>query len=227
VDFAEAVAKAPPGWRHFSIGDVARLPSAVRVHELARVPPGQPDESIVRFLFWTFVYHLEPERWDELARHEPIHPAVVAALPRGVQTAIDVAAGSGRLTEQLVSRSRRTIAIEPSAGLRTMLTRRLPTVEAVAGWAESLPLGDGTADLTAACGALGPDPAMLAELRRVTRPGGLIALINPEEPEWFESNGWIRNTAPPIRAPDHPRWIDDFFGPPDPPRDLLMQTVDR
>ena len=56
MDFAEAVAKAPPGWRHFSIGDVARLPSAVRVHELARVPPGQPDESIVRFLFWTFVY---------------------------------------------------------------------------------------------------------------------------------------------------------------------------
>src|SRR6478736_881653 len=113
-----------------------------------RVAPGQPDESVVRFLFWTLVYHLEPEKWDDLARHEPIHPALVDALPRRVGVAIDVAAGSGRLTEHLVARSRRTIAIEPSAGLRAILTRRLPTVEAGAGWAESLPLGGSCSDLT-------------------------------------------------------------------------------
>jgi len=225
VDFAEAVAKAPPGWRHFSVSDIARLPPAIRAHEMARVPAGEPDDDVVRFLFWTLVYHLEPEKWDELARHEPIHPDLVAALPDHVELAIDVGAGSGRLTDHLAARSSRTVAVEPSAGLRALLLRRLPTVEAVAGWAENLPLGDGSSELTAACGALGPDPIVLAELWRVTRRGGVIALINPEQPEWFAENGWKRVTAPPLAAPQHPRWIDDFFGPLDPPHDLVLQVV--
>jgi len=225
VDFAEAVAKAPPGWRHFSVSDIARLPPAIRAHEMARVPAGEPDEDVVRFLFWTLVYHLEPEKWDELARHEPIHQDLVAALPDHVELAIDVGAGSGRLTDHLAARSSRTVAVEPSAGLRALLSRRLPTVEAVAGWAENLPLADGSSELTAACGALGPDPIVLAELWRVTRRGGVIALINPEQPEWFAENGWKRVTAPALAAPEHPRWIDDFFGPLDPPRELVLQVV--
>ncbi len=225
MDFAEAVANAPPGWRHFSIRDIGRLPPAVRAHEMARVPHGEPDDHVLRFLFWTLVYHLAPDKWDELARHEPIPPDLVAALPDHVELAIDVGAGSGRLTRHLAERSRRTVAVEPAAGLRALLTRRLPTVEAVAGWAESLPLADGSSDLTAACGALGPDPIVLAELRRVTRRGGLIALINPEQPEWFAANGWKRVTAPPLQVPEHPGWIDDFFGPPDPPRELVMRVA--
>ena len=225
MDFAEAVAKAPPGWRHFSVSDIARLPPAIRAHEMARVPAGEPDEDVVRFLFWTLVYHLEPEKWDELARHEPIHQDLVAALPDHVELAIDVGAGSGRLTDHLAARSSRTVAVEPSAGLRALLSRRLPTVEAVAGWAENLPLADGSSELTAACGALGPDPIVLAELWRVTRRGGVIALINPEQPEWFAENGWKRVTAPALAAPEHPRWIDDFFGPLDPPRELVLQVV--
>jgi len=226
VDFAQAVAKAPPGWRHFSISDVARLPPAVRVHELARVPPGESDESIVRFFFWTLVYHLEPEKWDGLARYEPIHQELIDALPERVAMAIDVGAGSGRLTQHLAPRSKRLVAVEPAAGLRAMLKRRLPDVEAVAGWAENLPVGDGLSDLTAASGAFGPDPVVLAEMRRVTGPGGVIALINPEQPEWFEANGWSRLTVPPLPVPDHPPWLDEFFGPLDPPRELLMQRAD-
>ena len=89
MDFEEAVEKAPPGWRHFRVEDIDRLPSAVRAHELARVPRGETEERIVRWLFWTFVYHLEPDRWDELARHEPIAAGLLDALPQQVHTAID------------------------------------------------------------------------------------------------------------------------------------------
>jgi len=226
VDYAEAVAKAPPGWRHFSVRDIARLPSAVRDHEMARVPAGEPDDNIVRSFFWTLVYHLEPEKWDELARYEPIHQELIDALPERVAMAIDVGAGSGRLTQHLAPRSKRLVAVEPAAGLRAMLKRRLPDVEAVAGWAENLPVGDGLSDLTAASGAFGPDPVVLAEMRRVTGPGGVIALINPEQPEWFEANGWSRLTVPPLPVPDHPPWLDEFFGPLDPPHELLMQRAD-
>ena len=79
MEYAEAVEQAPPGWRHFTIEDVARLPEAVRRHEMARIPDGEPGERIIRALFWTLVYHLEPEKWDQLARHEPIHPDLIHA----------------------------------------------------------------------------------------------------------------------------------------------------
>jgi len=151
MEYEEAVASAPAGWRHFGIEDVARLPEAVRAHEMARVPAGEPAERIVRALFWSLVYHLEPERWDELAHSEPIAPELVASLPGDVDVALDVGAGSGRLTQHLVARSRRVIAIEPSAGLGALLAQRLPQVEVLAAWAERLPLRHGCSQLTAAC----------------------------------------------------------------------------
>jgi len=226
VDYEEAVDTAPPGWRRFSVDDIARLPDAVREHEMARVPPGESGDRLVRGLFWTLVYHLEPEKWDELTKFEPIHPDLIARLPERVAVAVDVGAGSGRLTQHLVGRARRVIAVEPADGLRAMLARRLPEVTALAGWAESLPLEAGTSQLTTACGAFGPDPVVLAELRRVTARGGSIALISPERPDWFEEQGWRRVTAPPWPAPDHPPWLDEFFGPLDPPHELVMIKVE-
>src|SRR5437588_11859403 len=125
---------------------------------MARIPDGEPGERIIRALFWTLVYHLEPERWDELARYEPIHPAVIDALPLDGEMTLDVGAGSGRLTQHLVSRSREVVAVEPSRGLRAILSRRLPTVRVLDGWADALPLDEGSCHLTAACGALGSEP---------------------------------------------------------------------
>ena len=226
MDLAEAVDKAPPGWRHFTTDDIARLPASVRRHEMARVPPGETPDRVLKFLFWTLVYHLAPEMWDELASFEPIHPALLDALPARASTALDVGAGSGRLTQHLVARSRRVIAVEPSSGLLGALTRRLPEVRGVEGWAEALPIRGGTAELTTVCGAFGPDPAILSELKRVTAPGGLIVMVSPEQPEWFEANGWRRISAPAITPPPHPSRIDEFFGPLDPPHEMVILKVE-
>lgn len=221
MDFDEAADQAPPGWRHFAFEDIGRLPEAVRTHELARVPPGETQERVVRGLFWAFVYHLDADRWDELARHEPITPAVLDALPAHVESALDVGAGSGRLTSHLMARATRVVAVEPSNPLRALLQARHPAVTAVSAWAESLPFADGSFQLTAACGAFGPDPVVLAELRRVTADGGVIALISPEHPEWFEAHGWRRIVTAPTPPPDHPPWLDEFFGPLDPPHEMV------
>jgi SAM-dependent methyltransferase len=237
MDYQLAVESAPAGWREFGIEALTRLPPAVLRHELKSVPgperelldAGDPAaaERVRRAFFWTFVYHLQPERWDALAQVEPIHPEVIAALPSSSRRGLDIAAGSGRLTRHLVGRCEHVVAVEPSAGLRAMIKNRLPTVEVVTGWAEALPLDDGCSDLTAACGALGPEPDVVRELERVTAVGGLIALISPECPEWFEAHGWTRLTAGRIAPPDHQSWIDDFFGPPDPPRELLTKRVTK
>jgi SAM-dependent methyltransferase len=234
MDYSQAVETAPPGWRHFTIEDIERLPRTVREHEMARVPESerallsQHDESAIerarRAFFWTLVYHLEPDRWDALAEVEPIHPQILDALPSRVSRALDIGAGSGRLTRHLVARAGNVVAVEPSTGLRKLLVKRLPSVVAIAGWAEALPLGDNTSDLTAACGSFGPEPVVLDELRRVTAPGGVIALVSPECPEWFEAQRWRRVSVSPIPAPHHPGWIDDFFGPLDPPHELVMTT---
>lgn len=235
MDYERAVELAPPGWRQFGIEDVARLPLAVRHHELKSVPEperklleaGDPGavERVLRSLFWTFIYHLQPKLWDALAQVEPIHPDVIAALPAASRRCLDIGAGSGRLTQHLVSRCRHVVAVEPSAGLRAIMKDRHPAVEVVAGWADALPLEDRCSDLTAACGVIGPEPDVLLELERVTAANGVIALINPECPEWFEAHGWSRLTATKMAPVDHARWIDDFFGVPDSPRELLRRRV--
>jgi SAM-dependent methyltransferase len=233
MNYERAVEQAPPGWRNFSIEDLERLPPAVREHEMRSVPvrdrrliasrDAGAVERMLRAFFWTFVYHLEPERWDALAQVEPIHPELLAALPRHVRRGVDIGAGSGRLTQHLVSRCDQVVAVEPAAGLRERLMQRLPAVVSVAGWADALPLEDRCSDLTAGCGVLGPEPDSLQELERVTAIGGLIALISPECPEWFEAHGWTRRAVARIDPPDHEPWIDEFFGPPDPPHELVMK----
>jgi SAM-dependent methyltransferase len=235
VKYEDAVQQSPPGWRTFGLEDLERLPASVRDHELRSVPDtdrrlledGDPDaiERVLRAFFWTLVYHLEPQRWDALAQVEPIQPALLAALPRHVGRGLDIGAGSGRLTQHLVSRCDYLVAVEPAAGLRDLLKQRFPRVEVVAGWADALPLDDRCSDLTTGCGVIGPEPDALHELERVTAIGGLIALISPECPDWFEAHGWSRLTAVQVAPPDREPWIDEFFGPPDPPRELLTKRV--
>ena len=222
MDYEKAVATAPPGWRFFDMDDVARLPAGVRERELSRIPPGEPPDRVLRGLFWTLVYHLEPQRWDELSRCEPIHPAILDELPRDVRRGLDVGAGSGRLTAHLVTRCESVVAVEPSAGLRTMLAARFPAVRVEPGWADALPFDDAAFDLVASCGVPDLQGAALGELRRVAMAGGWIALISPEDPEWFEARGWRRVTTNAIPPEPHPAWIDDFFGRPDPPHELVL-----
>jgi SAM-dependent methyltransferase len=233
MEFERAVETAPPGWRHFTIADLGRLPDWVRDRELARIPDGERQllaagdeetrERVLRALFWTLVYHLEPERWDALALAEPIHPGVLAALPTTAARVLEIGAGSGRLTTHLAVRYRTVIATEPSAGLRRLLRRRLPRIPIVGAWAEALPIRDGWSELTVACGVVSPETAMLNELERVTATGGEIVLISPEQPEWFQANGWQRQPFEALPAPPHEDWIDTFFGPLDPPHELVSR----
>src|SRR2546428_10375077 len=59
---------------------------------------------------------------------------------------LDLAAGTGKLTRQLVGTGAELVAVEPVAEMRAKLQGVLPDVEAVEGTAEVIPLPDHSGD---------------------------------------------------------------------------------
>ena len=91
---------------------------------------------------------------------------------------VDLAAGTGKLTRELVPTGADVIAVEPVAGMRDQLTAVLPGVDVRDGTAEAMPLADGAADAVTVAQAFHwfrGDEA-LAEISRVLRPGGRLLL---------------------------------------------------
>jgi SAM-dependent methyltransferase len=184
---------------------------------------------VVRGAFWHLVYALAPEWWDRLAMAEPIAPELLADLPVRAARVLEVAAGSGRLTIWLAPRAARLVVVEPCRPLLDLLHRRLPGVAAVAGLGARLPVASGWADLVVSCAAFGPHPPLggdevMAELERCARPGGAVALVSPEDPDWWRARGFALREYPEplVRLPAD---VESFFGPPHPPRRLLYKRV--
>jgi len=231
VDYFQAASTAPPGWQRHSLDDVARLPTQY----LAGVPPAEraaaargdagATERLRRALFWPMVYELEPELWDAVSQAEPIHPAILARLEIDGRRVLEVAAGSGRLTVYLCPRAAALVCVEPSSGLRRILAGRCPSADIRAGFFNALPIVDGWAELTVSSASMPPDPDAIRELERATAPGGVLALISPESPDWFEAHGWERLSFDPtdIVIPPHDPELEAIFGPLDPPHELLWR----
>lgn len=118
-------------------------------------------------------------------RGRPSYPdEAVALLVRELgigpgRTVVDLAAGTGKLTRQLVPSGARLVAVEPVAGMRAELARAVPDVEVLEGTAESLPLADACADVVVVGQAFHwfDAPAALAEIGRVLRSHGGLGLV--------------------------------------------------
>lgn len=99
---------------------------------------------------------------------------------RAGQQALDVGCGPGALTAQLVERlgTDAVSAIDPSDSFVVAIRARFPGLDVRSGVAEQLPFADATFDVALAQLVVHfmTDPvAGLAEMARVTRPGGLVA----------------------------------------------------
>lgn len=152
-------------------------------------------------LAWELLYRREPELYDRLVSAERLHPAVLQWLPDGIDRIVEVGAGTGRLTLELLHRAPEIVAIEPAAPLREMLTRRLARADHGArcrvadGVFDDLPLPSRWADLVVACSAFTPEAghggeAGLAEMERVCRPGGLVVIVWPNHVGWLAARGY-------------------------------------
>lgn len=115
-------------------------------------------------------------------------PAVVRAVdPRPGQVILDLAAGTGPSAVPLAERGAEVVACDFSLGMLQEGRRRRPQLTFVAGDATRLPFPDTTFDaVTISFGlrnVVDPDTA-LAEMRRVTRPGGRLVVCEFSTPTW-------------------------------------------
>ena len=118
---------------------------------------------------------------DAYERGRPDYPAaaiewLVERLDlRPGRTVVDLAAGTGKLTRLLVPSGAEVIAIEPIAEMRA----KIEDAHVLEGTAEAIPLADESADAVTVAQAFHWFRAeeALAEIRRVLRPGGGLAVV--------------------------------------------------
>lgn len=104
-------------------------------------------------------------------------------------TALDVGCGVGSMAAHLVGDFGRLLGVEPSADSLGFARTRVPSMAMARGDGAALPFPDGVADVTFTVNVLHhvepPDRnAVVDELRRVTRPGGIVVAFehNPLNP---------------------------------------------
>ena len=137
---------------------------------------------------------------DELPATQPVDPArsfgsVAEAYDRGrpsypveavewlaggeAKVVLELGAGTGKLTRQLVDQGHAVFATEPDEAMLEVLRDRVPEVSAKVATAEDIPANDRSVDVVVVAQAFHwfDHEAALAEIARVLKPGGHLALV--------------------------------------------------
>jgi ubiquinone/menaquinone biosynthesis C-methylase UbiE len=111
---------------------------------------------------------------------EPLLDVVVGELGLGPGSAVlDLAAGTGKLTRQLVPRVGHVVAVEPDEAMLAVLAEVVPEAEPLAGSAEAIPLPDDAVDAVFLAEAFHwfASDETVAEIARVLRPRGALVVM--------------------------------------------------
>lgn len=152
---------------------------------------------------------VDPDTYD---RGRPAFPrqgvvAVTSALALGRESSVlDLGAGTGLLSRELAPLVGELIAVEPSRPMLAALRRRLPSVDARAGVAESIPLDDHSVDAVFVAEAFHwfETEEAAGEITRVLAPGGHLVLV------WQRRLWWQRRDALPW-IPEFERRLEPFW----------------
>ena len=150
------------------------------------------------------ISHSEHTHFDDIAAvyDASLPPHVVehylrkrAAFVLGLgsyRTVLDVGCGTGALARRLTGLGYEVTGVDPSDGMLGVMRSRAPEVRAVHGSGTELPFDPDSFDVVVSVAAFHhiaePDAvsATLAEMTRVSRPGGRIVIWdhNPRNPYW-------------------------------------------
>lgn len=158
------------------------------------------------------------EATEAYAEGRPGYPAAAIVWMLGEQplTVLDLGAGTGKLTVQVVAQGHHAVAVDPDASMLAGLNEALPDIDARVGTAEEIPLPDASVDAVV-CGQAWhwvDVPAASREVARVLRPGGVLGLvwnIRDESVPWIGAltramrgavaESLIANGGPTVAAP--------------------------
>jgi SAM-dependent methyltransferase len=120
---------------------------------------------------------------------------------------LDVGAGTGALTAELLRRDATVAAMDPSPQFVATLKARFPGVDAREAGAEDLPWPDASFDAVLAqlvIAFMADAPAGVAEMRRVVKPGGVVAVCmwDRERMELLHAVNQVQAVVDPGRSAD-------------------------
>lgn len=169
---------------------------------------------VLNGLFWELTYWKTPALYEELTEGEQLHPGIFQQLRPDLRGSVvlDIGAGSGRASFECLRYGAKLVyAVEPSPGLLHILEQKVVGQPATSriipcrGRFDQIPLPDNSVDVALSCSAFTSEPEQggepgLAELQRVTKPGGKIVLIWPrtEDYDWLAAHGF-HYVALPVR----------------------------
>lgn len=139
------------------------------------------------------------------------HALVEAAAVAEGERVIDVACGTGNAAAVAAGRGASVVGVDAAEGLVRLARELVPKAEFVHGDAQALPVPDASFDVALSVFGVifAPDPARAAaELRRVVKPGGRIALTSWNPGDTIARAGGLlaAELFPPREDP--PRWGD-------------------
>ncbi|GAB2981085.1 class I SAM-dependent methyltransferase [Nocardioides montaniterrae] len=172
---------------------------------------------------------------DAYDRARPGYPLEAAEWLVGGEalTVLELGAGTGKLTEQLLALGHDVHATEPDPEMFDRLTQRFPEMRVTQSTAEEIPVPDSSIDVVVVGQAYHwfDKERALPEIARVLKRGGYLALVwnlRDERIPWVKRLGRIVGRhEQEMAGPDEALEASPYFGPHDEATFKHWQTVDR
>ena len=171
------------------------------------------------------------EAYDRGRPHYPREAAVWLTSDQPLSV-LELGAGTGKLTEQLVALGHDVHATEPDPKMLALLEKKLPDVRVSQSPAEEIPAGDASYDVVVSAQAFHwfDLEQALPEITRVLKPRGRLSLVWNQRDEripWVRRLGRIIGNQDQLRHPTEQLEESRLFGEIDEASFKFWQGVDK